>query len=389
MSQDAFILHAAIFFYVIVLANFQRGLVRHGFMEYNDSYLASTFYLATALLLMYFVSSRVLVWRYLAFFCISFFLMVTLTYFPMSKGQTDMERFLSDISLRNLSLRIHDPALKGRILYETETTQNTYQDFDTFLTAHLSPDQTFLDFSNSPMLHTYCQRKVPSYFCQSLQNTADDFTQKEQLKKLNPSNVPVVVFSNDPPDWYDATDGVPNVMRYPYLAEYIFGHYQPYAIIDKKSIWIGKELPWSDTIHKKDTLINKPQTLAYKKAAFLIDRYYAEQAASELTLISEVLLPDDSLQFPGILLPQGLCRLPSVYVRIHLQDIGEREVKLSLLDHEICFGRFTFETRNGEHDYMIRLSNVYGWFQASSATLQFDDIQKPSLGKVQFYTATN
>src|SRR5690606_24285207 len=46
-STGYFILHAALFLYLFAMANFQRGLVRHGFMEKTEMFLASTFFIAT------------------------------------------------------------------------------------------------------------------------------------------------------------------------------------------------------------------------------------------------------------------------------------------------------------------------------------------------------
>jgi hypothetical protein len=53
-------------------------------------------------------------------------------------------------------------------------------------------------------------------------------------------NTPLVVYSNYPPTWYDATDMVPNSMRYYLIAEYIFKHYKPLGVLEDKSFWIKK-----------------------------------------------------------------------------------------------------------------------------------------------------
>ena len=105
---------------------------------------------------------------------------------------------------------------------------------------NLSEEQTFLDFSNNPMLYYYCQRSVPSYFCQSLQNTVTDFQQLSQLNKIDTSLVPIVIYQNIPRGWGDQTDDVPNNMRQYLIAEFIYQHYEPYTVINHKAIWTTK-----------------------------------------------------------------------------------------------------------------------------------------------------
>ena len=387
-TQNTFLLNASMFFYVVVLVNFQRGLVRHGFIEYNDCYLSSTFYLATSLLVIYFIPFHRVSFRYLAFFAVSFFLMVTLTYFPMAKEKTSFEHFITEHNLTNLNRQIHDKHLVGRIEYEEGFDTKTFADFKKCLDSMLAPAQTFLDFSNSPMMYYFCQRKIPSYFCQSLQNTVDDFTQKEQLKLLNISEVPVLIFSNYPLNWFDATDEIPNVMRYPYLAEFIFRNYKPYAVINQKSIWINKELNWKNTGLEIDTLLLKPQYVHYKKAAYLLNRFYSEHPA-KLQMQYETVPLTDSEGGISIQWPDKLHSLQSVVIRIHIQNPSGNGITGVLNSNGISSSGFTFETKAGEQDYIIRLSNQYAWYDRSVNHILFSDLKGQNLEKVQFYTEIN
>jgi len=51
-------LSSSLFFYLVYIVNFQRGLVRHSFFEGSDTFLTSTFYVATVLFIISFVKKK-------------------------------------------------------------------------------------------------------------------------------------------------------------------------------------------------------------------------------------------------------------------------------------------------------------------------------------------
>ena len=81
------------------------------------------------------------------------------------------------------------------------------------------------------MLYYYAQRKVPSYFNQSLQNEVTEKIQRINLEQTEGLDIPFVVFSHYPDNWWDNTDGVPNAIRYPVLANWIYKNYLPDTLV--------------------------------------------------------------------------------------------------------------------------------------------------------------
>lgn len=110
-----------------------------------------------------------------------------------------------------------------------------------YLDDQLDSHETFIDFSNSPMLYFYAQRKVPSYFNQSLQNLPTLEGQLLALPYFDYHAMPVVTYRHSPESWWDHTDGVPNAIRYPLIAQFLFQHYLPYDTIGGYEIWLAKE----------------------------------------------------------------------------------------------------------------------------------------------------
>ncbi len=387
-EENRYILTMSMFFYLICLANFQRGLVRHSFFEGSEYYLASTFFIATALFLLPFLKEENRSGKYVFFFSLSFLLIVSLKYFPMSKEKTDLERLLTGISLKDLDHTIHDNSLQGRTMVNKEFANENYIELKCFLDKNLSKDQTFLDFSNSPLLYYYCQRKVPSYFCQSQQNMVDDFLQLQQLKRINPEQVPVVLYSNYPTGWFDETDGVPNVMRQYMIAEYIFQNYRPFAVMSKRSLWINKSKNYKWEILKTDSLPYLPKMYNYKKAACFINRYFENKKYDQLTLAGASEPDSDSIHsgLYTVSLKDEINTLPGIFAKIVISNPLEgQEIKVQIADDLGITGSFLFETTAKDTAYMLRLSNHYLWHIRPTKYIIMNEVNNSRITRIEFY----
>lgn len=369
---------ASIFFYILVLANFQRGLVRHHFMEGNDSFLVSTFYLATALCILAFLQYKNIASKFVVFSISSFMLVITISYFPLASGKTSLENALTSSTSLHLHEYLDQPNRKGRTMVNESFAKTHYQDLKLFLDQHLKPSQTFFDFSNTPMLYFYCQRTVPSYFCQNQQNAIDAFIQQTDIKKFSVDNMPVVVYSNNPPNWFDATDNIPNSLRQYYYAEYIYQNYKPFCVLSGKSIWIDKKLNWSINNIQLDGNANLSKTHDYKKMAMYMNRYYTNQTNNVLQFVSDYSVSDTS----NIYIPHLLQGASNIFARIHIQKpIDEKTITINLMSNSSVCANYTFQTSATDTDYIIRLSNHYLWYTKSNLYLKTSEI---GIMKIQF-----
>lgn len=299
-----------------------------------------------------------------------------------------IERFFIENTVKNIDHHYENPTLQGRIIPETEYANDTYVEFKKFLDKNLKKEQSFLDFSNSPMLYFYCNRNVPSYFCQSLQNTVDDYLQLDMLKRSGRENIPVAVYSNYPPNWFDATDGVPNIMRQYLVAEYIYKNYHPFGIINNKSIWTANNSNFTWGINRQDTICLQPHTFEYKKAAYYINRYYDAHHFNLLTKIDEQhnLNKDGDSSF---VINEDVSRLHHVYARIIMSgQQDENEINVTLNDSTSLIGSFTFQTTSGDSAYMLRLSNHYLWHIRQAKYLTTKKQSNIHIEKVEFYNDT-
>lgn len=234
-----------VFLILLFFANAQRGLVRHGFAEQHEFFFISTFVLALSLFI-------VLRFRKLGrqnqvalFFFSCFFLFFAVKFFPFKPDRTHLEKAITQAAKSTIANPFQTSNYAGRMERNLDFEKNTYLDLKQFLDQNLTKEQSFLDFSNTPMLYFYCQRYVPGYFNQNLQNSVDDFLFDALLSSISTDKIPVVVFHSVPKTWFDATDQIPNEVRYYKIAEYIHANYEPFSVINGKAIWVSKDVQFS------------------------------------------------------------------------------------------------------------------------------------------------
>jgi hypothetical protein len=234
-----------VFLILLFFANAQRGLVRHGFAEQHEFYFISTFVLALSLFSVLRYRKRRKQNQVFLFFFSCFFLFFAVKFFPYKPEKTELEKAIRHIEKSSISNPFQVSTYSGRMERNTEFEKNTYLDLKQFLDQNIAKNQTFLDFSNTPMLYYYCRREVPGYFNQNLQNSVDDFLFDALLSSISEDKIPVVVFHSVPKTWFDATDQIPNEVRYYKIAEFIHANYEPFSVINGKAIWVAKKAQFS------------------------------------------------------------------------------------------------------------------------------------------------
>lgn len=384
-----FLLKSSLFLFILFLANFQRGIVRHGFTEGQDTFLTCTFYLASVVFLLSFYTKNNLSFRYIFLFVTSSFLIVLIKYFPLYQGRSDMEVCITKNGLFNLDGNFSADKFQSKTLGDNEFAEKNYSEIKAFMDNNLSADQTFLDFSNTPMLYYYCQRNVPSYFCQSLQNTVDDYLQIKNIENIDVKKVPVVVYSNYPVNWFDMTDEVPNAMRQYIIAEFIYRNYEPFRVLNNHSIWVSKELALSciDTVHQQDTLVTKPRTFNYKKSASIINSHFKKSDYGDLQLLGQgTVIPGRYDGFVTYGIDERTGNGMPVFAKVYVNNPVDGEVLNLVLTNDNCYiGTVLFTIEKDKNEYMVMLSNHYLWYVCKPAYLNIKLDLQTKISKVEFY----
>lgn len=230
----SFVYASFLFLAMYYLVNFQRGLVRHGINEGSDARFSSfSFFLFSAAVFLFF-HYRSNLFKFIVFISASTFLLMNYK-FP---AQTEFSNLYSKIVKKSdsYSSLVIVPKM-SRCSDTTNFEERHYGDFKKFISKNLSEQQTFVDFSNLPMLYYFTGKISPSYFYQNPLSVHNDYLQDVFVDQSSEYDSPFVVFSNFPKNWWDNVDGVPNSLRHYKMAEYFYKRYKPFGIVNNLCIW--------------------------------------------------------------------------------------------------------------------------------------------------------
>lgn len=220
-------------FYII---NFNRGLIRHSLIEGTDTFTSTYVYIIIPATAFVFLWNRGRIKNYIVFSLLAFFLII------------------------NYRVRVPD-AVESKTLFETlvektKSTKNTNLDtitnrltnnpvngtekdkaFVEFIKASTTPEQTFIDFTNNPMLFYYTKKVTPSYFYQNPSCTHNEFLQNKFINDLQEYDAPYLLYAVMNDKGYNEVDDVPNSLRHYRMAEFFYNNYAPYIIAGNYCIW--------------------------------------------------------------------------------------------------------------------------------------------------------
>jgi hypothetical protein len=227
---------AYVFLGLFYLLNFQRGLIRHSLIEDNDINLMSIgfFLIGGSIFFIKYSSAEVKKFIY--------FIIITSLVILAFKFPRDEARKISFFGLfinKTDSFPVvneSDYEIK-RVVADSNFETENLTEIVKFLKANLQNEETFIDFTNSPMLYFYSQKENPVFFNQPLICSHNEYLQKRFIEQVKQHDAPFVLFSKFPESSSDIIDGLPNAMRHFLIAEYIYTHYKPCVIINNYCVW--------------------------------------------------------------------------------------------------------------------------------------------------------
>jgi hypothetical protein len=388
-KDQVYVLNTILFISILFIINFQRGIVRHGFAEENEYYLISTFFVTLSLFVVFISKIKTKILQFTIFYCILFSSFILFKYFPLPKETSYFERAIKQNSFRNNIQTINNIDFKGRVIEDSLKSIHRYDSLISFLNKKLNKNQTFIDFSNTPILYYYAEKYIPGYFNQNLQNTVDEFTQLSLLKELNPYQFPIVLYASYPLTWFDQTDDIPNQVRYNLISEFIHKNYTPFKIINGKNIWIAKH-----TLEKNDTIVESLYSnvipINYRRLSEFIGDYYQRKKFDKLGVIFSTrnFIQEKNnttlISTPFLSKAYHHCYLDIFFSK---KSKVENSVRVQLLDSiDQTVGDFYFENyHTTRKHFFLRVSNSYLWHTKNVKKIKLFLNQGDLLKKVTFY----
>ncbi len=242
---------ALIFLSVFTLINFSRGLVRHNLSESVSYYILPFGVLIIGLFILRFVKVKIpsiaVLLCVFAMASIAYFLSYTqVPFLPLSPTMTvNVVDKLHNSFLKRIAASTPEPIIERSLIPPT-IQDSSFAELVSFIDANLTADQTFFDFSNSPMLYYYAHKRLPQYANHFIL-MHDQYLQHRLVEQLKEYDIPIVVFSYAQP--YVLDDLQFNWRLYA-VAEHIYQYYQPYRIMNGREVWIRNDWqPLQEPVH--------------------------------------------------------------------------------------------------------------------------------------------
>ena len=221
-------------------ANLPRMLVRHSLAEYVCFIMGR--WIWTMLFALPFLISKVFSSRSLYVFIQTLFVLLVYVFFQgttvydNSALQNAVSRAESVSSEVSSSTRKNDVSLVfsrgSRVFYdETRSKALIYSnEIKSFADSLLSPDETFLDFTNQGAAYAWSGRENPVYVVQSPSMLSGEKSQRLFIAELESKldKVPLAIMPTEK-SWYLTlfVDGINNNIRHYLVAEWVYNHYRP------------------------------------------------------------------------------------------------------------------------------------------------------------------
>ncbi len=231
-------------------ANFQRGLVRHTWIEPGNVYVLSFGFVVLALS-PYLRASGSERSRWIAFLGIATVLAGS---FGLQGPIPASAAKYKNLWQKTIAHRIEwphvqfAPFLIDRSPSSPSLEKHHYGAARRFIASNLTPDQTFLDLTMSPMLYVVLHRRSPHYL-NHLYLAHDEWLQKNEIPEFEENDVPVVFtwmeedlakFDGEVANQHNFGDTVHNSVRQWVFHEWLNRHYEPWCVVQRWQVWRRK-----------------------------------------------------------------------------------------------------------------------------------------------------
>jgi hypothetical protein len=358
------------------LGNFQRALVRHGFVENWDAMVYSTFVFSLACFITAMILHRNqlgMVQRF-SVFCFSLFIaFLAIKNFDLTKSNSFGEKFLEANAYHQFDSKFKK-VKKDRMLATGSYSLNNNKKLKAFFNQFENKEETFIDFTNVPNLYYELQRKVPSYFNQSLQNMVGDELQISHIHRWKREKPKFVIFSSLPSYTQSFADQVSYNLRYYLASTYIYSNYTPHRNLDGFSIWVLNRDTVSYDLPPMDSTFTFPQQFDYGE----MGSYFGDFLTKSKPKITKKIIENifftsiDSIQYPLVF--SNTLKNKSQYLLLKLaHTTAEKSYTLEILNNGVVISTYVGKFKKYKKNYAFVLSNTYGWFQPGIKTFRWKD----------------
>jgi hypothetical protein len=349
-------------YYII---NFQRGLVRHCLYENNDGYLISFGYVILAFSPFIFFHRSKISTRFAGFCAISFFTLTNYKYPQIQSTESMYENLGGKIKKSELA---NVKEVENRVI--STGNDKPWPDLVRFLSHNIREKETFIDFTDHPMLHFYTKKITPSFFFQNPICSHTDYLQEAYVNDLSHYDIPYVVYSKYDPK--NQPEMGPNSFIHYKITEYINQHYHPYITTNNFHVWKRNGLERNDTTGEN---FQRDRSMAVVPEHVITDLPHTWGTYDKLVGKEKILFEAKKpiTLKPGIAdtisLPDGLDKSSGNTILLDIKFQAPKAewmgIKLADISGKIEAGiSFEIISSPNEEKYAVRVSSSYKWYQS-------------------------
>lgn len=360
-------------FFVGVLINMNRTMVRHSILEGIDVISRCGIVFAVALLI-YELKGR----RAWVFLSIS---MITVAIAqPLSQGYVVRNNPYNIIasqaqnSAASMILPKEQPPQKvDRMIVDTNQEAEQVKAFMDLL---LEEDESYVDFSNQSALYALIGRESPFYVSEVPGLLAGEYSQKCYIEQIEQraDELPLLLTAGDISEELNFdVDGVALNVRYYKIIEYLCNHYRPLLKWNKYAIWV--RIDQYESALEKLNQAGEQISVEYTLCDYTNSTFQPTYAYQDLALIWAELDEKNAVENPVLLNCAenengyyDVClkkqyKQQGNYLKISVQAEADTQAELLLFNDKMeMLCRFTMNVNQGNHEYLIRISNYPGWY---------------------------
>lgn len=259
------------------------------------------------------------------------------------------------------------------------STDRQYRDLAAFLNHHLTPEQTFFDFINAPLLYTLTEREMP-FLHFAVFIAYSDPPQKVYVKQFknfyDKNRIPFVIFKSSEWRWW-AIGSIPNAVAAYRVAEFIYQHYRPYGNVGDYQIWVAnnhdksilEEKEKAAAIEKKydfTPIDNIQEEFVLEKLPYIWGTYDSKKAAVKTKILETIvehrimINADDKIKLD---FNPNIDKSSGNYLHLRLRSDKKGVIKVKYGKDPKAMLRFLFDVIPSKkfEDYIVRVSCQWHW----------------------------
>lgn len=361
--------------FTAVLVNMNRTMVRHNLLEGVNIIMQSTIVLAVALLVYELKGRKTMLFLGVLAFSTAIIPVLSSGNIVQYQKSTIIANQAQQ-SMNDMLLPVHQEAKRAeRVKFEPDLEQEM-QKVKAVMDSLLEPDESYVDFSNQSSLYAITGRESPFYLSEVPGLLSGEYSQQCYIEQIeeNEDKLPLLLTAGDlSKELNFGIDGVELNTRYYKIVEYLCQKYRPVFKWENYAVWaridcyndiLSKVQNWGENAPVAYELCDYTNSTAQPAYNYHWLALIWAELDEKHAIDNEVLLNceknADGFYAAKIADDQ---KADGNYLKISVEAAEDTLAELLLSDANgqmLC--RFTLQLQQGQHDYLIRVSQYPGWY---------------------------